>query len=68
LEDLTAGFLTAALRGAGLPAGFLAADGFGAEVLTVAVFAAVLDVAAGAAGKVAAGVTAIDFEVVMDYP
>jgi hypothetical protein len=73
LEDLTAGFLTAALRGAGLPAGFLAADGFGAEVLRVAVFAAVLDVVAGAAGAgaasagvVGAGVAAIDFEVAMD--
>ena len=68
LADLTAGFLTAALRDAGLAAGFLASVGFWAEDLTVADFAAVLDVGAAGAGVVGAGVAAIDFEVAMDVP
>jgi hypothetical protein len=46
----------------------LASVGFWAEDLTVADFAAVLDVGAAGAGVVGAGVAAIDFEVAMDVP
>ena len=54
LADLTAGFLTAALRGVGLAAGFLARVGFLAEGLTVTGFSAAFDSAAAGVGGVSA--------------